>query len=262
MQPFCNRGNLRLERRPFARDYAAPVPWPDEEGEQQMSTVINAGESAGGVDVDGIQVIEEIREHLATRAEAQDDALDADQHTAPTVLIVDDDGAARLALCGLLWSEGYRIAFSTSADDARERLADIAPDVILCDLIMQGTNGDEFCAWLKAHSVWRYVPVIAVTGVNNTIATAAMLEAGADDVIIKPVKARELQARVGAALRTRERYVALGCTADREVSAARDSIVVREAAPSRQPCIVRDAVIARAAVTARAADSTHAAALG
>lgn len=155
------------------------------------------------------------------------DAPDANQHTAPTVLIVDDDGAARLALCGLLWSEGYRIAFSVSADDARERLADLKPDVILCDLIMQGTNGDEFCTWLKAHSEWRYVPVIAVTCVNNTVATAAMLDAGADDVIIKPVKARELQARVGAALRTRERYVTLARAADREVAASGEALAVR-----------------------------------
>lgn len=198
-----------------------------------MSTAIDAGACAGGVDVDGIQVVEEIRHYLATRPEAQDDAPDADQHTAPTVLIVDDDGAARLALCGLLWSEGYRIAFSVSADDARERLADLKPDVILCDLIMQGTNGDEFCTWLKAHSEWRYVPVIAVTCVNNTVATAAMLDAGADDVIIKPVKARELQARVGAALRTRERYVALVRAADREVAASDEALAVREAAPVR-----------------------------
>lgn len=127
----------------------------------------------------------------------------------PTVLIVDDDFAARLTLSGLLWREGYRIAFATSAEDALERLEQIKPDVILCDLIMQGTNGDEFCSQLKSHDTWRYVPVIAVTCVNNTVATAAMLEAGADDVVIKPVKARELQARVGAALRTRDRYLDL-----------------------------------------------------
>jgi DNA-binding response OmpR family regulator len=220
-----------------------------------MSTAINAGERAGGVDVDGIQVIEEIRDHLATHSEAQDGALDADQHTAPTVLIVDDDGAARLALSGLLWSEGYRIAFAVSADDASERLPDIKPDVILCDLIMQGTNGDEFCTWLKSHNVWRYVPVIAITCVNNTVATAAMLEAGADDVIIKPVKARELQARVGAALRTRERYVALARAIERDVRTPREAIKVREAAP-RQPRAVRESVIAR---TSRTTD-THAAA--
>lgn len=190
---------------------------------------MSAGGYAGG-DVDGIQVIEEIRDHLATRFEAQDDAFDADQHMAPTVLIVDDDGAARLALCGLLWSEGYRIAYATSADDARERLAEIRPDVILCDLIMQGTNGDEFCSWLKADEVWRYVPVIAVTGVNNTVATAVLLEAGADDVIVKPVKARELQARVGAAMRTRERYVALGCAAAPELADIHDSGMARHAA--------------------------------
>lgn len=171
-----------------------------------MSTVTNA---------ECLREIEQIHRHaLPSRIDTpQEDVVDPE---SPTILIVDDDAAARLTLCGLLWSEGYRIAFATSADEARERLAEIQPDVILCDLIMQGTNGDQFFTWLKSHVIWRYVPVIAVTCVNNTVATAAMLEAGADDVIVKPVKARELQARVGAALRTRDRYLDLvqqpGCT--------------------------------------------------
>jgi DNA-binding response OmpR family regulator len=177
-----------------------------------MHTVMKAD-----VHTDNVRKIDEIRgHHRAPVLDAEHDAIDPN---APTVLIVDDDSAARLALCGLLWSEGYRIAFATSADDARERLPEIQPDVILCDLIMQGTNGDQFCSWLKSHGTWRYVPVIAVTCVNNTVATAGMLEAGADDVIIKPVKARELQARVGAALRTRNRYLDLARGAARAVVA-------------------------------------------
>lgn len=183
-----------------------------EEGKLQMHTVMKAD-----VRSDNIRKIDEIRgQHRAPVVESERDSIDPN---SPVVLIVDDDSAARLALCALLWSEGYRIAFATSADDARERLPELQPDVILCDLIMQGTNGDEFCSWLKSHGTWRYVPVITVTSINNTVATAAMLEAGADDVIVKPVKARELQARVAAALRTRDRYLDLARGASRAIVA-------------------------------------------
>ena len=188
-----------------------------EEGELQMRTVMRADVHADSHVELGVRKVEEIRGPRRTPAlESERELTDPN---SPVVLIVDDDSAARLALCALLWSEGYHIAFATSADDARERLPEIQPDVILCDLIMQGTNGDQFCSWLKSHGTWRYVPVIAVTSVNNTIATAAMLEAGADDVIVKPVKARDLQARVGAALRTRDRYLDLARGAVRAVVA-------------------------------------------
>jgi DNA-binding response OmpR family regulator len=81
--------------------------------------------------------------------------------------------------------------------------------VILCDLVMSGTTGDQFCSWLKAHETWRFVPVIAITRIDHPAALAGMLEAGADDVIVKPVSSGELRARVAAALRTRRRYVDL-----------------------------------------------------
>lgn len=133
--------------------------------------------------------------------------------TAPeqrgTVLIVDDDATIRMTFSALLSREGYRLVVATSADEARARLDDIQPDVILCDLVMTGTNGDQFCSWLKEHMIWRFVPVIAITRIDHPVALAGMLDAGADDVVVKPVGASELRARVAAALRTRSRYVDL-----------------------------------------------------
>jgi DNA-binding response OmpR family regulator len=126
-----------------------------------------------------------------------------------TVLIVDDDVTIQMTFSALLWQEGYRIVVANSADEARARLDEIQPDVILCDLVMTGTNGDEFCSWLKEHQSWRFVPVIAITRIDHPVALAGMLEAGADVVVTKPVSGSDLRARVAAALRTRRRYVDL-----------------------------------------------------
>jgi DNA-binding response OmpR family regulator len=126
-----------------------------------------------------------------------------------TVLIVDDDVTIQLTFSALLWQEGYRIVVANNADEARARLDQIQPDVILCDLVMRGTNGDEFCSWLKAHDTWRFVPVIAITRIDHPVALAGMLDAGADVVVVKPVSGSDLRARVAAAWRTRRRYVDL-----------------------------------------------------
>ena len=126
-----------------------------------------------------------------------------------TVLIVDDDVTIQLTFSALLWQEGYRIVVAASADEARARLDQIQPDVILCDLLMTGTNGDEFWSWLKEHASWRFVPVIAITRIDHPVAVAGMLEAGADAVVVKPVSGSDLRARVAAALRTRRHYVDL-----------------------------------------------------
>lgn len=126
-----------------------------------------------------------------------------------TVLIVDDDATIRLIFSALLSQEGYRVVAAASAEDARAQLDVVRPDVILCDLVMSGSNGDEFCSWLKEHETWRFVPVIAITRIDHPVALAGMLDAGADVVVVKPVTAGELRARVAAALRTRGRYVDL-----------------------------------------------------
>lgn len=141
--------------------------------------------------------------------ESHDDSDDVPLGDPARILIVDDDATARLTLSCLLADQHYHIVTSASAEDARERMDVIRPDVILCDLVMRGANGDQFCRWLKEHVVWRYVPVIAITQLDNPLVTSAMLDAGADEVVIKPVRKDELQARVLAALRIRDRYLEL-----------------------------------------------------
>jgi DNA-binding response OmpR family regulator len=126
-----------------------------------------------------------------------------------TVLIVDDDATIRLTFTEILSLDGYRVVVATNADEARAQLDHIQPDVILCDLVMNGTNGDEFCSWLKEHATWRFVPIIAITRIDHPVALAGMLDAGADVVVVKPVTGGELRARVAAARRTRGRYVEL-----------------------------------------------------
>jgi CheY-like chemotaxis protein len=127
-------------------------------------------------------------------------------NTLTTILIVDDDTTARLTISAMVSNEEYRVILGTGATEARERLPLIEPDVIICDFVMEGVSGDEFFRWLKADRRWRYIPIIAVTRLDNPRVRADLLNAGADAIAAKPINAAELRAMVYAAARTRRQY--------------------------------------------------------
>lgn len=131
-----------------------------------------------------------------------------------TVLIVDDDSTARLALAAMIAPGDHRIVFASDAAEARKRLPRIKPDVIICDLVMAEVCGDEFFRWLQADAVWRFVPVISVTRIDNQVVRTDLLLAGADGVLVKPCNGPELRAHLQVALRTRRKYLELYARVD------------------------------------------------
>ena len=135
-------------------------------------------------------------------------ATDMTTVPSPRILIVDEDDADRYALASVLDTTRYRVALAASTEELRTHLCGSQPDLILCDTTIRGMHGAPYCRWLKTYGSWRYVPVIATTRMDDPAIVTALLDAGADDVIVKPVgKARELNMRVAVALRIRDRYL-------------------------------------------------------
>jgi CheY-like chemotaxis protein len=65
--------------------------------------------------------------------------LQTNGHTRTTILVVDDDTTARLTISAMISNEDeYRVVLGTGAAEVRERLPQIEPDVIVCDLVMDG----------------------------------------------------------------------------------------------------------------------------
>ena len=67
------------------------------------------------------------------------------------ILIVDDEPSARRTLKALLLQEGYDLAFAASGQEALDRVEELAPDVILLDVMMPAMDGFAVCQRLKAH---------------------------------------------------------------------------------------------------------------
>jgi len=116
----------------------------------------------------------------------------------PHVLVVDDDTRLRGLLQKFLSENGFRVSTAKDAADARERLAALAFDLIVLDVMMPGESGLEFAADLRTRSS---VPIVMLTAMGEAEHRIAGLERGADDYLSKPFEPRELLLRLRSILR-------------------------------------------------------------
>jgi two-component system KDP operon response regulator KdpE len=115
------------------------------------------------------------------------------------VLIVEDDRDIRSLLHAVLTVEGFEISTAVSVSEARAMVEHEAPDLILLDLgLPDGRGEDLLAAWRT-----RAVPIIVVSAREDEAGKIALLDAGADDYLVKPFGVGELLARMRVALRHR-----------------------------------------------------------
>ena len=116
----------------------------------------------------------------------------------PTILVVEDEESFVDALVVGLTREGFAVEVARDGAEALERFDEVAPDLVLLDLMLPRVSGIDVCRQLRARSA---VPIIMVTAKSSEIDTVVGLEVGADDYVTKPYRLRELVARMRALLR-------------------------------------------------------------
>lgn len=121
---------------------------------------------------------------------------------APVVLIVDDVPDNVAPLHDALDEAGYTVLVALDGEGALRRAAQARPDVILLDALMPGLDGFEVARRLKADPETAPIPILFMTGLTETEHLVAALEAGGVDYVTKPIKPREVMARMGVHLRT------------------------------------------------------------
>jgi len=102
-----------------------------------------------------------------------------------TILIVDDDTSNLLGLTGIL-KQDYKIYAVKDGKTALEKAAESLPDIILLDVLMPDMNGFEVLAALKKSNRTKDIPVIFITGMNESEIERDGLAGGAVDYIRKP----------------------------------------------------------------------------
>lgn len=116
----------------------------------------------------------------------------------PFVYIVEDDAAIAGELARALEREGFRTAAAERFDRVVPDILAAAPDLVLLDLTLPGTDGQFIARDLREHS---QVPIIVLTSRTTEIDEVMAMNLGADDFIPKPYRLRVLVARIQALLR-------------------------------------------------------------
>ncbi len=114
------------------------------------------------------------------------------------LLLVEDDAEIRRALIRALAERGHAVASVPAGMAALPRIIDHAPDLVVLDLGLPDVNGEDLLRMIRSVS---QVPVVVATAKADEAVIVRVLELGADDYVIKPFGAAQLDARIRAVLR-------------------------------------------------------------
>ena len=123
--------------------------------------------------------------------------IDFDRASSDLVLIVDDVPDNLSVLHDALDESGYTVLVATGGEAALQRAAQALPDIVLLDAMMPGMDGFEVAKRLKGSPATAHIPIIFMTGLTETEHLIAALEAGGVDYVTKPIKPKEVLARMG-----------------------------------------------------------------
>ena len=118
------------------------------------------------------------------------------------VLIVDDIPDNLAVLHDALDESGYMVLVATDGASAIARAAQALPDIVLLDALMPGMDGFEVARRLKADEATAPIPIVFMTALTDTEHVLAAFAAGGVDYVSKPVRPREVVARIAAHLQS------------------------------------------------------------
>lgn len=120
------------------------------------------------------------------------------------ILIVEDDTDLQQWIADYLTGKGFSCACTENGKEAVKLISDIQPDVVLLDGALPGLDGYEVC---KAVRPFYNGAIIMITARDEEIDEVLGLEVGADDYLIKPIRARALVTRIQKLLEKKETVV-------------------------------------------------------
>ena len=124
------------------------------------------------------------------------------EYSDASILIVDDEATQRILTRDTLEQEGFRVEEASNGEEGLNRIREMRPDLVLLDVMMPGMDGFEVCRRVRTDPAISEIPVIIVTGREDTEDIKKGFDAGATDFLTKPVIWNLLPNRIRYVLRT------------------------------------------------------------
>ncbi len=116
--------------------------------------------------------------------------------TSAKILVVDENPLSRMTAVDLLSLDGYEVIEAYDIASIFERINQQKPDLILLDLMMRQIDSFALCRQIKADSRTANIPIVLTTLTDSRENRIKVMEAGGDDVLVKPLNRIELSTRV------------------------------------------------------------------
>lgn len=124
------------------------------------------------------------------------------------IMAIDDEKSIRFILENT-FKKSYEVSLWDNGLDALNDLqAGNLPDLIICDIEMSQMNGFEFITQVRASGFFDDIPIIMLSGKEDSKDKINCFELGADDYILKPFNPKELFARIKRRLISRDMFMA------------------------------------------------------
>ena len=107
--------------------------------------------------------------------------------TSTKALIVDDDEMICLLYREYLATIGVESHVAKDGLMAQKLVVDVAPHLIICDVMMPDVGGIEFLGWVKNNPKTRDIPIIMITADTRNVTRREAMERGAVDFLVKPL---------------------------------------------------------------------------
>jgi signal transduction histidine kinase/DNA-binding response OmpR family regulator/streptogramin lyase len=194
------RGELHVESEPgMGSTFTVRLPVSKEQfREEEMVTV--SGKPAESK----LSHEPEILEREAAAPGIRKETVKEKDKDLPIVLIVEDNADLRKYISGNL-SGRYQILEAENGREGLDKAIENIPDLVISDLMMPEMDGVEMCERLKKDTRTSHIPLVMLTAKADRESKLESLETGADDYIIKPFDAEELQVRVKNLIEQRKR---------------------------------------------------------
>ena len=121
-----------------------------------------------------------------------------------SILVVDDDPGVQNMIRRILGRSGYRVKTALGGKEAFAMMSESLPDLIILDLSMPGIDGFEVATHLKSNPATQEIPIILITGLDNSENHVKALDIGINDFLSKTAEPEEILARTRSHLRIKQ----------------------------------------------------------